>query len=115
MYKVSVIIPVYNSAKYLKACLESVVNQSLKEIEIICINDGSTDSSDEILLEYAKNDDRIVYIKQANQGLSITRNNGIKVATGEYIGFLDSDDTISLDYFAELRNKQYLLSMKEKI
>ncbi len=92
MIKVSVIIPVYNTELYLKECLESVINQSLKEIEIICINDGSTDGSFKILKEYSKLDSRIILINQENRGLSEARNNGIKIAKGEYIHFLDSDD-----------------------
>lgn len=104
MPKVSIIIPIYNSAEYLKACMDSIVKQTLKDIEIICINDGSTDNSEKIIQQYAKKDKRIIYIKQENQGLSITRNNGIKLATGDYIGFVDSDDTVSLNFFEELYN-----------
>lgn len=90
--KVSVIIPVYNSEKYLKACLDSVINQTLKEIEIICVDDGSTDSSLEILKEYASKDKRLRVITQKNQGVSVARNSGICHAKGEYILFCDADD-----------------------
>jgi len=90
--KISVIIPIYNSEKYLKKCLDSVIKQTLKDIEIICIDDGSTDNSKEILREYAKKDKRIVILEQKNKYAGIARNNGIKIAKGEYIHFLDSDD-----------------------
>ena len=102
MIKVSVIIPVYNVEKYLEECLQSVCKQTLKDIEIICINDGSTDKSGQILKDFAKKDKRIVLIEQENQGVSIARNNGIKVAKGEYIGFVDSDDWIDPDFYEKL-------------
>ena len=92
MPKVSVIIPVYNVEKYLRECLDSVINQTLKDIEIICIDDGSTDSSLSILKEYAKKDKRIKIIKQKNLGAGAARNKGIKIAKGEFVIFLDSDD-----------------------
>lgn len=90
--KVSVIIPVYNAEKYLKECLESIINQSLKEIEIICIDDGSTDRSLEILREYEQKDNRVIVLQQKNSGAGIARNKGLKIAKGEYLSFLDSDD-----------------------
>ena len=99
---VSVIVPVYNVEKYLRECLDSLVNQTLKNIEIICINDGSIDNSLSILEEYAKNDLRVKIIDQVNSGVSVARNNGIKLATGEFIGFCDSDDWVDLDYFEKL-------------
>lgn len=92
--KVSVIIPVYNVEKYLAECLDSVINQTLTNIEIICINDGSTDDSTNILRKYAQNDNRIIILHQENQGPSVSRNNGVKIAKGHYIYFLDSDDMI---------------------
>ncbi len=92
--KVSIVIPVYNTEKYLDACLESVENQSLKDIEIICINDGSTDNSLEILNKHKFKDNRIKIINQENSGVSAARNAGIKNSTGEYILFVDSDDII---------------------
>ena len=101
-FKVSVIVPIYSNEKYLKECLESITNQTLKDIEIICINDGSTDSSLEILEKCAVNDDRIKIINQKTQGVSIARNNGMKIATGEYIGFVDSDDWIDLNFYETL-------------
>ena len=90
--KVSVIIPVYNVEEYLRECLDSVVNQTLKEIEIICVDDGSTDNSLEILKEYAKKDNRISVLTQENSGSGKSRNNGINNAKGEFIAFMDSDD-----------------------
>ncbi|MBR6099633.1 glycosyltransferase family 2 protein [bacterium] len=92
MAKVSVIIPVYNVENYLRKCLDSVVNQTLQDIEIICINDGSTDNSLQILNEYAQKDNRIIVINKENQGVSAARNDGIEKAGGEFIMFLDSDD-----------------------
>lgn len=99
--KVSIIIPVYNVEKYLKECLQSAINQSLKEIEIICINDGSTDSSLNILEEYEKKYNNIIIINQDNKGQSSARNRGLEVAKGEYIYFLDSDDIIDLNLCKE--------------
>ena len=97
MPKVSIIIPVYNVEKYLRQALDSVVNQTLKDIEIICIDDCSTDGSYEILQEYASKDDRIIVLKQeTNQGVSIARNTGLEIAKGEYIMFLDSDDWLDI-------------------
>ena len=104
MPKVSVIIPVYNVEKYLRQCLDSVINQTLTDIEIICVDDGSTDSSLAILEEYASKDDRIKILKQQNAGAGVARNNGIKVATGEYLHFLDSDDWIENDTYEKLYN-----------
>ena len=94
---VSVIIPVYNVEKYLEEALESVINQTLKDIEIIIINDGSTDRSLEIAKGYALKDKRIKIIDQKNQGLSVARNRGIENAKGKYIYFMDSDDYIALE------------------
>ena len=105
MPKVSVIIPVYNVEKYLSECLDSVINQTLKDIEIICIDDSSTDNSLSILEKYAKKDKRIKVIKQKNLGAGVARNRGLEVAKGEYIGFVDSDDYVDLDFFKKLYNK----------
>ena len=96
MPKISVIIPVYNVEPYLRECLDSVVNQTFRDIEIICINDGSTDDSPSILEEYAAKDNRIAVLHQANAGLSSARNKGLDNAKGEYILFIDSDDSINL-------------------
>ena len=103
--KVSVIIPVYNVEKYLRKCLESVINQTLEEIEIIVINDGSTDNSKRIIAEFEEKDTRIKVINQKNQGLSMARNSGLKIATGEYVGFIDSDDYIEIDMYEKMYKK----------
>ncbi|MBR3140743.1 MAG: glycosyltransferase family 2 protein [Methanobrevibacter sp.] len=102
MRKISVIIPVFNTAKYLSNCLDSVLTQSLKDIEVICINDGSTDNSLEILNDYASRDSRITVINQKNSGLSASRNRGVKHSSSEYILFLDSDDYIKKDCLEKL-------------
>jgi len=102
--KVSIIIPVYNTAKHLSRCLKSVVTQTLSEIEIILINDGSTDKSISVVDAFAKKDSRIVIINQRNQGVSVARNNGLRVAKGEYVGFVDSDDSVDAAYFENLYN-----------
>lgn len=102
--KVSIVIPVYKCEKYLEECLESLVNQTLKEIEIICVNDGSPDNSAEILDKFAQKDSRVVVINQENQGVSAARNNALKIAKGEFIGFVDSDDWVDLDFFEKLYN-----------
>ncbi len=105
-YLVSVIIPVYNTEKYLRKCLDSVCNQTLKDIEIICVNDCSSDDSLAILQEYASQDNRIKIINfTQNKGVAIARNTAIDEAKGEYIGFVDSDDYIDLDFYEKLYNK----------
>ncbi len=98
MIKVSVIVPIYNVEKYLDKCLMSLVNQTLDEIEIIAINDGSTDSSGEILDRYQKKYSKIRAYHQNNLGISATRNRGIELSQGEYLAFIDSDDSVSLDF-----------------
>ena len=102
MYKVSVIIPVYNAEKYLKKCIDSVLSQTLKEIEIILVNDGSTDKSGIICDEYAAKYQNIKVFHQNNMGASTARNVALNAATGEYIGFVDSDDYISNDMYKQL-------------
>ena len=92
MIKISIIIPVYNCEKYLEECLDSVLRQTLKEYEIICVDDGSTDCTIDILKKYAEQDFRIKVLHQKNQGAGVARNLGLKHAEGEYIAFLDSDD-----------------------
>lgn len=92
--KVSVIVPVYNTERYLRECLDSIKNQTLTDIEIICVDDGSTDNCGKILDEYAANDSRFIVIHQENKGGAAARNAGMMIATGEYIAFVDSDDTI---------------------
>ncbi|MBR6222807.1 MAG: glycosyltransferase family 2 protein [Lachnospiraceae bacterium] len=90
--KVSVIVPVYDAEKYLEQCLDSIVNQTLKEIEIICVDDGSTDSSMEILNRFKENDPRITVLSQQNLFAGVARNNGKSHARGKYLVFWDSDD-----------------------
>lgn len=102
--KISVIVPVYNVEKYLSKCLNSLVNQTLKELEIICVNDGSTDNSGQILENFAQKDTRIKVFSQENSGQSVARNVAIEHSTGEYLGFVDSDDWVDLDYFEKLYN-----------
>ena len=102
--KISVIIPVYNAEAYIEQCLESVMNQTLKDIEIICVDDGSTDNSISILKEYEKKDARISVLYQKNQFAGVARNNGLSIAKGEYVAFLDSDDYFELDGLEKLYN-----------
>lgn len=90
--KVSVIMPVYNASKYLRQCIDSVLNQTLKEIEVICVDDSSTDDSLEILREYEKKDSRVIALTQPNSTAGAARNNGMSIARGEYYSILDSDD-----------------------
>lgn len=96
MVKVSVVIPVYNVEPYLRDCMDSIVNQTLKDIEIICIDDGSPDNSLNILMEYASNDDRIRVLSQENGGHAIATNRGIDLAKGDYLFLMDSDDVLDL-------------------
>lgn len=106
MPKVSVIVPVYNVKKYLTKSLDSLVNQTLEDIEIIVVNDGSTDNSKKIIEVYKeKYQDKIKYLEKPNGGLSDARNFGIPHATGEYIAFLDSDDYVELDTYEKMYNK----------
>lgn len=102
MAKVSVIIPIYKVEKYLSRCIESVVNQTLEDIEIVLVDDGSPDSCPEICDNYAKKDSRIKVIHKKNEGLGYARNSGMSIATGEYIAFLDSDDYISRDMYEKV-------------
>ena len=103
MIKVSVIIPVYNVEKYLEECLNSVISQTLKDVEIICVDDCSTDNSCLILDKYKDIDSRIILIRHdINRGLGPARNSGLAIANGEYILYIDSDDYISNDYVETL-------------
>lgn len=103
--KVSVIIPVYNVEPYLRECVESILNQTLKEIELICVDDGSTDGSLGILREYEAKDDRVTVLTQQNQGGGAARNKGLAIAKGKYLSLLDSDDFFAPD----MLEKTYLL------
>lgn len=106
--KVTIIIPVYNVEKYLSRCLNNVINQTYSNIEIILVNDGATDNSQEICEEYKRKDNRIKLLLKENGGLSDARNYGIPYATGDYIAFIDSDDMIHTSYI------EYLLDLVEK-
>ena len=101
---ISIIVPIYNVEKYLDKCIKSIINQTLKEIEIILVDDGSTDSSPRIIDEYAKKDKRIIEIHKENGGQGSARNIGLDIARGKYIGFVDSDDWIDLNMYEELYN-----------
>ena len=101
--KVSIIVPIYNMEKTLSKCIDSLVHQTMKDIEIILINDGSSDNSLNIINSYTK-DKRIKVINQENKGISVARNNGIKIASSKYLCFVDSDDYISLDMVEKLYN-----------
>ena len=106
MPKVSIIVPVYNVEQYIEKCLESLVNQTLDDIEIIIVNDGSTDNSETIINKYLHNySNRIKYLTKSNGGLSDARNFGMKYATGEYIAFLDSDDYVDITTYEKMYNK----------
>lgn len=108
MSKVSIVVPVYNVERYLRQCLDSIINQTLKDIEIICVNDGSTDDSLNILNEYAKKDNRIKIVNKINTGYGNSMNIGFSKATGEYIGIVESDDFAELDMY----NKMYNVAIK---
>ena len=97
--KVSLIIPVYNTVKYLRRCLESAVSQTYENMEIICVDDGSTDGSEKIVDEFAARDGRIIAVHQENRGESNARNTGLRIASGDYIGFMDCDDWIEPDMY----------------
>ena len=108
--KISVIVPVYNTEKYLSKCLDSILNQTLKEIEVIVVNDGSKDDSQEIIDEFVSKDSRLVSIQKENGGLSDARNAGIDKAKGEFIAFVDSDDYIDL----AMLEKMYELAERDE-
>ena len=104
MPKISVIVPVYNVEKYLEQCLKSIINQTFSDIEIICVNDGATDNSEAILKSFEQQDNRIKIINKKNGGLSSARNAGMKVATGEFISFIDSDDWVDETMLEKMYN-----------
>lgn len=106
MPKVSVIVPIYNVEKYLEKCINSLLSQTLEDIQIILVNDGSKDNSGNIAKEYGKNNKgRVIYVEKENGGLSYARNYGLKYATGDFIAFLDSDDYIEKNAYEEMYNK----------
>ena len=102
--KVSVIVPIYNAEMYIDKCIQSIINQTLRDIEIILVDDGSTDRSFEISNKYAKKDERIKIIKQKNKGVGAARNYGVSIATGKFITFIDSDDFVEIDMLEILYN-----------
>lgn len=102
MPKLSIIIPVYNVEKYLPKCLGSILEQPFKDLEVICVNDGSTDDSLDVLQKIKKNDDRVVIIDKKNEGSGIARNIGLSTAQGEYVYFIDSDDWLEDDVLARI-------------
>ena len=107
--KVSIIVPIYNVEQYLNRCMDSLLNQSLREIEIIMVDDGSPDNCPQMCDEYAKKDSRVKVIHKKNAGLGMARNSGLEVATGEYVAFVDSDDYVDCRMYETLYQK-----MKEK-
>lgn len=111
MPEVSIIIPVYNNEKYIEKCIHSVLNQTFGELEIIAVNDGSTDDSGKILKNLEREDVRIILLEQSNQGVAAARNLGVKKATGKYITFVDGDDYLKNDYI----EKMYDLAEKESL
>ena len=102
---VSVIVPTFNIERYIKKCLDSLLSQTLKEIEIICIDDGSTDNSYEILCEYATKDNRFIILQQENKGAGAARNKGMEISKGEFLAFLDADDFFEADLLEQLYKK----------
>lgn len=105
MPKVSVIIPVYNTEKFLKECLDSIINQTLKDIEIICVDDGSIDNSLNILNEYSQKDSRIKFLTQQNKGAGAARNKALEIANGEFLAFIDSDDYCESNFLEKMYAK----------
>jgi glycosyltransferase involved in cell wall biosynthesis len=104
MPKVSIIVPIYNVEKYLSRCMDSLLNQTLKDIEIILVDDGSPDNCPSLCDDYVQQDERIKVIHKKNGGLGLARNSGIKIATGEFVAFLDSDDYVKITMYEELYN-----------
>ncbi|MCI8502515.1 MAG: glycosyltransferase family 2 protein [Dorea sp.] len=104
---ISIIIPVYNAEKYLRRCVDSVLNSACGDVEVILVNDGSTDSSPDICEEYSRKDDRIKVIHQKNQGVSAARNTGLDHCRGQWVVFVDSDDFIFKDFFSLIVRKEY--------
>jgi len=109
--KVSILVPICNVEKYLAECLDSLINQTLSDIEIICINDGSTDNSLQIIQDYAQKDNRIKIIDKSNSGYGDSMNKGLELAAGEYVGIVESDDVASKDMFEKL----YALAIKNDL
>ncbi len=108
--KISIIVPIYNVENYLDDCIESIANQTYPNLEIILVNDGSTDNSDAICKKWEQKDNRIVYINQKNSGVSVSRNNGLKKASGVYVSFVDGDDSLEPSMIEDL----YKMIIKQK-
>ncbi|SEI84028.1 Glycosyl transferase family 2 [Propionispira arboris] len=108
MALVSIVMPIYNAEKYVSQAIDSVLNQTMTDFELILINDGSTDKSAEICASYARNDQRITLIHQKNGGICSARNKGLTLARGEYIAFIDNDDV----YLPDLLEENYILAKK---
>ena len=100
--KVSIVVPIYNVERYLRECIDSILGQTLKDIELVLVNDGSTDGSEKIINEYASKDDRIVVVNQKNSGLSAARSAGFKASSGKYIGWVDADDFVKPEMYKTL-------------
>ncbi|WP_035177917.1 glycosyltransferase family 2 protein [Alkalihalobacterium bogoriense] len=109
--KISIIIPLYNVKQYVGRCLDSLINQTMSEIEFIVVNDGSTDGSEKIVMDYAKNDERIVLINKENAGVSSARNEGLNYVKGDFIGFVDPDDWVNYHMYETM----YEIATKEKM
>ena len=107
---VSVIVPVYNTERYLGRCLDSIINNDYKDLEIVCVNDGSTDNSLSILKDYCQHDSRIVLVDKPNEGISSARNAGLDTVKGEWVSFIDSDDCIHKSFFSALVNQARMRS-----
>ena len=103
--KVSIILPIYNVEKYLDRCVDSLLNQTLKDIEIIMVDDGSPDNCPQMCDEYAKKDRRVKVVHKKNGGLGFARNSGLDIANGEYVAFVDSDDYVGLDMYKTLYDR----------
>lgn len=105
MPRISIIIPVYNVEKYITRCMDSIINQTFKDLEIILVDDGSPDNCPQICDDYARQDKRIVVVHQKNKGLGLARNAGLNIATAKYVTFVDSDDSIALDAMERIWNR----------
>ena len=102
--KISIIVPIYNVEKYLSKCVDSILNQQYYDLEVILVDDGSTDHSGEIAESYKEKDERVIVIHKNNGGLSSARNAGLDVVHGDYVGFVDSDDWIEPNMYADMMN-----------
>ena len=113
MAKISIIVPIYNAEKYLEQCLQSIKNQTLKDIEVICVDDGSTDSSPQIMDRFQNEDQRFKVIHKSNGGNGHSMNTGLAAATGEYIGCVEADDYIENNMFEKIISIKYDVANNE--